>query len=82
SAKIVSKNANKSAIDIGDKVTIKTEDGPETYEIVGSNESDPASGKISSESPIAKALYGHKVGDQVEIPIPDGKMSCKVLKVN
>ena len=37
------------------------------YQLVGSAEAEPREGKISDESPVGKALAGHKVGDRVEI---------------
>lgn len=81
-ARLVSKDQDKSKVEIGDKVTIKCNgDSPETYEIVGATESDPASGKISSESPIARTLLNRKKGENIEIPTPDGTMTCKILKI-
>jgi transcription elongation factor GreA len=44
------------------------------YEITGSDEADPASGKISVNSPVATALLGHVVGDQTEVKLPNGKI--------
>lgn len=51
-----------------------SEDGasPETYRIVGPTEADPASGRVSNESAIGKALLGRKVGDEVEVRTPTG----------
>lgn len=59
---------------IGKTVTFKElpDEEPETYSIVGAVEADPMNGKISNESPIAKALNGHKVGDQISVPLPNG----------
>lgn len=54
----------------------------EEYTIVGAAEADPFSGKISNESPIAKALMGHAVGDKVSIDTPGGEMNVEILKVN
>ncbi|MBS0949494.1 transcription elongation factor GreA [Weissella minor] len=55
---------------------------PETYSIVGGAEADPFEGKISNESPIAEALIGHRVGDIVEVPLPnDATMEVKILSV-
>src|SRR5699024_6871394 len=53
-------------VSIGKKVTVQ-EDGeePDVYTIVGAAESDPDSGKISNDSPIAKALLGKHTGDVV-----------------
>jgi transcription elongation factor GreA len=58
---------------VGSRVTL-AEDGedPETYQIVGSAEADPASGRISNESPLGKALLAHKVGDIVQVHTPGG----------
>lgn len=57
------------------------EDDPETYTIVGSDESDPLSGKISNDSPIAKALIGRKKGETVSITTPGGKFDVKITDV-
>ncbi len=79
--KVINKKKDLSEVSVGDKVTMEIEGDKEVYEIVGVNESDPASGKISCESPIANSLLGHKVNDRVEFPTPDGKLSCKILKI-
>ncbi|KRM21140.1 transcription elongation factor GreA [Latilactobacillus graminis] len=58
------------------------EDGEvETYQIVGAAESDPFSGKISNDSPIAQALLGKHVGDQVIIKTPGGDMHVTITEV-
>lgn len=51
------------------------------YTIVGSVETDPAHFRISNESPVGKALLGHKVGDQVEVEIPSGILKMDVLEI-
>lgn len=51
------------------------------YQIVGSAEADPISGRISNESPVGKALMGHKVGDKVDIDAPGGKIKYKVVSI-
>lgn len=53
-----------------------------TYTIVGPNEADPFSGKISNESPIGIALNGKAVGDTVTINTPRGEKHLKVLEVH
>lgn len=69
-------------VTVGSSVTIQEENfPPETYHVVGAKEADPRNGKISNESPIGKALMGHKVGDVVETDTPDGKIAFKILKV-
>ncbi len=58
---------------VGARVTIKEGDyEPETYHLVGTKEADPGNGRISYESPIGKALIGHKVGDTVTATLPNG----------
>ena len=67
---------------IGKTVTFQEEDDePETYQIVGAAESDPFNGKISNESPIAKGLIGHKVGETVTVETPGGDMQVKIISV-
>ncbi len=61
---------------IGSHVKIKDEDGDEDeYDITGSTEADPMNGKISDESPVGAALLNHKVGDTVEIMLPNGSIT-------
>ncbi len=62
---------------------VKVERAGETYEykIVGSNEADPFDNKISDMSPVGKGLMGAKKGDTVQVNIPTGTISLKVLDV-
>ncbi|MGI5855163.1 MAG: transcription elongation factor GreA [Candidatus Merdivicinus sp.] len=53
----------------------------EIFHIVGSTEANPDSGKISDESPIGKGLLGHRAGDVVSIPVPNGSVNYKVLEI-
>ncbi len=52
------------------------------YELTGSEESVPAEGKISINSPVAKALLGHSIGDSIEIKVPRGILKYKVVEIN
>ena len=61
---------------------IDDEDDVDQYKIVGSQEADPFESKISNESPIAKALMGHKVGDIVSVESPNGNYEVKVIEIN
>ena len=74
---------NNEHIHVGSKVKLENlNTGSEmTYKIVGSNESDPADGKISDESPVGMALVGHSVGDVVEVEVPVGVYGFKVLDI-
>ena len=52
------------------------------YHIVGSAEADPISFKISNESPVGRALLGHKAGDTVEVDVPGGKLKYKIIDIH
>jgi transcription elongation factor GreA len=81
-AVIIDKTANRDEVGIGNHVTIQEGDGePETYHVVGAQEADPRKGRISNESPIGKAVMGHKVGDAVEVETPGGKLRFKIVKI-
>lgn len=71
-------------VSVGSKVKVLDVefDEEETYQIVGSTESDPASGRISDESPVGKALLGGKVGDIVEAEVPNGIITFKILEIS
>ena len=62
-----SSKAVRGVIDIGSVIKVYDEDYKEecNWRIVGSNEADVVSGKISDQSPVGKALIGHRVGDVV-----------------
>jgi transcription elongation factor GreA len=82
-AKVIETRSSYTDVQIGAHVTIKEEDyPPETYHLVGSKEASPREGKISHESPIGKALLGHKVGDIVEATLPNGgRIKLEILKI-
>ncbi len=80
-AKVVVHQAGNKQVGMGSTVTVKLDGDDEHYEIVGATESDPATGKISVDSPIGRALLGHKPGDLVEITVPAGTMKAKILDV-
>jgi transcription elongation factor GreA len=52
------------------------------YDLVGSNESNPAEGKISDQAPIGAALIGKRAGDEVSVVAPNGTFTLKVLEVS
>lgn len=52
------------------------------YTIVGETEADFAHGKLAATTPIAKALMGHKVGDEVEAKVPQGILKFKILDIS
>lgn len=80
-AQVISRTTTE-AISIGNVVTLTCDGDEKIYHIVGSNEADPISGKISNESPVGQALLGKKKGDQVFIPTPKGAKECTVEHID
>lgn len=70
-------------IHVGTTVVVKDLEFDEelTYEIVGSQEADPMSGRISEESPFGRALLGRKSGDEVVVEAPAGNIRYQILKI-
>jgi len=83
-SEVIIPQENYSEVSIGAKITIKEANyEAETYHLVGRKEANPRDGKISHESPIGKALLGHKVGDLVEVILPDGdKIQFEILTIS
>ncbi|MBC8744516.1 transcription elongation factor GreA [Lactobacillus sp. Marseille-P7033] len=81
---IDNEDVDKDEVSIGRTITIQElpDEEPEEYQIVGESESDPFNGKISNESPMAKGLLGHKVGEVVEVEVPNGTLKLKIIKVD
>jgi transcription elongation factor GreA len=70
---------------VGVTVSVKDEGTGKAmeYSIVGSTEADPSNNKLSNESPVGKALLGHKKGDSVDVVLPNGKArTLKVTKIS
>ncbi|MDD3887214.1 MAG: transcription elongation factor GreA [Patescibacteria group bacterium] len=80
-AQIISKDKNGN-ISIGSQIKIKNGGKALEYTIVGSQEANPAEGKISNESPIGMAFLGHKKGEKVKVQTPDGFIEYKILQVS
>lgn len=83
-AVLIENKGPSNEIRLGSKVTI-TEVGSgnkEHYIIVGSAEADPANGRISNESPLGRALLGHKVNDIISVQAPEGEIKFKVTHIS
>jgi transcription elongation factor GreA len=65
-------------VQVGSTVEVKDEFGTQAFTIVGPAEVDVASGRISMESPVGKALLGRRIGDKVEVQSPGGVRELKV----
>ena len=70
-------------VSLGTTIKIKyiDDDDIEEYRIVGSKEADPSNDKISNESPLAKAVMDHKVGDICVVESPNGNYDVEILEI-
>ena len=86
SAQVVDpKDISTDAVQVGSVVSVKDEKTGESdkYTIVGSAEANPSQKKLSNESPVGKALIGHKRGDTVDVALPNGKKrKLKITKID
>ncbi len=81
---IDSKDLDASSVAVGVKVHVKDEKTGDSkkFQIVGSAESNPAEGRLSHESPIGRALIGHRRNEIVEVEVPRGpKRKLKITKI-
>ncbi|HYT33828.1 MAG TPA: transcription elongation factor GreA [Ktedonobacteraceae bacterium] len=70
-------------VSLGSVVHLRNSDDREyQYRIVGAYEAQPSSGRISNESPVGKALLGHKVGDLVIVSTPGGVKEYTILSIS
>ncbi len=72
---------SKDLVEIGATVTVDGPNGKESFTIVGSTEARPTEGRISNESPVGRALLGHKKGDKVVARVPAGDISYTVIAI-
>jgi transcription elongation GreA/GreB family factor len=78
-AKVVEPAADKSKVHFGATVTVRREDGrAQTFRIVGEDEAEPAQGTLSYVSPLARAVLGGTVDEDVEVP--DGSATITEIK--
>ncbi len=80
-AEVIEITADGDAIGLGFKVTLleEGETEGETFEIVGSQESDPRIGLISEDSPIGRALIGKHAGDEIMVEAPAGDLRFRIV---
>ena len=76
-------DAPKDTVTLGSIVKVRDieDDYEETYEIVGSQEANPREGRISDDSPVGRALRGHRAGEQVTVEAPAGNLKFERVSV-
>jgi transcription elongation factor GreA len=83
-AKVVDPSeAGTDAVDLGTRVTLRVvgERRKRTFKIVGANESDPTSGKLSHSSPVGRAVLNRRVGEKVTVTTPRGATEYEIVSV-
>jgi len=82
-AEVLEAPTSGDRVTFGSTVRLVDGDGKETcYQIVGSDEADPARGRISIMAPLARTLIGKRVGDAVTAQLPGGKKEFEILDAN
>ena len=76
-------NVPKDVVTLGSIVEVEDIEykEKEKYTIVGSQEANPKEGRISDDSPLGKALHGHKAGEKISVEAPAGIIKFKILSV-
>ena len=80
-AVIIPECGSGSCVQIGSVVTVVSNGKQKTFQILGSQETDPSQGIISHLSPIGSALLGHKKGDELEMKINGQKIKYKIIEI-
>ncbi len=75
--------ADSGSVDLGTRVTLRVvgKDEERTFEIVGANESDPGSGKLSHASPVGRAVLKRRVGEKVTVSTPRGATEYEIVNI-
>ena len=81
-ATLIDENHSTDFVQIGSTVKVKSDDGTDSYTIVGSAEADPAQGRISNESPVGRALLGKKKGDKIVVQVPAGDDTYTIVSIS
>jgi transcription elongation factor GreA len=78
----IEESSERGVVRVGSEVELKDEFGKQVFTIVGPAEVDVASGRISMESPVGKALIGHRNGESVDVQSPGGPRQVKIVRVS
>ncbi len=81
SVEVIESHPSDGIVAVGSKVTVLINHQKQIYQLVGSPEADPTSGKISYESPIGQILIGKRAGETIKVQAPRGKIKYKIIKV-
>jgi transcription elongation factor GreA len=78
--RIITSSSTEDVVTIGSRIRLQIGDNEdEEYLLVGSAEANPREGRISNESPVGRAILGHKPGEEVSVRTPDGNLRIRIL---
>ena len=80
-AEIIKTTGSKNLVSVGSTVKVMVDGKERKYTIVGSNEANPAQGRISNESLVGQKLLGAKTGDKLNVDTPAGKAAYEILEI-
>ena len=81
-AEIIQSNGHSNIVAVGSTVKVKVNGSERSYTIVGSNEANPAEGRISNQSPLGLGFLNKRVGDAVEVMTPKGKINYSIENIS
>ncbi len=79
---VIIEQGSTDNVKIGATVELDNRGQKKTYTIVGSNEANPGAGRISNETPLAQALLGKQVGDEITVTVPSGEVRYRIAKIS
>lgn len=82
-AEVIETRETTSIIALGSKVKVECLDdgGIEEYQVVGSQEANPAQGRVSDESPFGRSLLGSSAGETISVAAPSGELKFKIISI-
>jgi len=81
-SEIIEPKGSSGVVVVGSTVKVQINGDERTYTIVGSDEANPAEGRISNESRVGQNLIGSKVGDSIDVDTRVGKSTYKILEIS
>ena len=81
-ATLIDEHHSNDHVQIGSTVKVKGPDGSQSFTIVGSTEAKPTEGRISNESPVGRALLGHRKGETVNVQVPAGDIAYTIVAIS
>lgn len=80
-AEIIKASKDHNIVSVGSTVKVMVDGKERIYTIVGSNEANPAEGRISNESLVGQKLLGAKLHDKIEIQTPAGNAEYEIIEI-